>query len=505
MALLARNIAAEYVAIGVNLALGVVMLPFNIAHLGASTYGLWILASSVTTYFSMLDLGYGSAQGKFTAQYRALRDASAINQVVSTTFVMFLGVACVSYAGAAAVAFNLGRVFNLSADQAAIGRDVLLIVSLYVAVSFPCSVFGSVVNAFQTGYVNNVIAISTSITVAMVNVAILRLGYGVVTLVAATTAVRLLSLIAYRWSAYRAFPHLSIRWEHASKSRLREVTALSIFMLIIDVAAKINLSADTMVIGAFMSTAAITVWTVAHRLTDVARMLSGVLTHFLFPMIVDEATRNRLDNLQRMLLEGTRLSLVAVIPLASVAAALAHPLVIAWVGPKFMDSVPVIYVLAVLVAFRTGTTTSRIVLKGTERHRFLALWSVVLAVSNLALSIALVRSYGLIGVAFGTLVPVVAISGFVVFPAACRRVELPVSVALRRAVWPAIWPAAVPCGGLLLVRDAIGANLIFIAIAGLAAGLLYAASFLSLAIERDERRWYLAKVGSVLGRRIGLA
>jgi hypothetical protein len=37
--LLGLNIAGEYVAIGVNVALGLVVLPFNVAHLGQSTRG----------------------------------------------------------------------------------------------------------------------------------------------------------------------------------------------------------------------------------------------------------------------------------------------------------------------------------------------------------------------------------------------------------------------------------------------------------------------------------
>ena len=38
------------------------MLPFNVAHLGQSAYGLWVLVASVTVYFSMFDMGYGVAQ-----------------------------------------------------------------------------------------------------------------------------------------------------------------------------------------------------------------------------------------------------------------------------------------------------------------------------------------------------------------------------------------------------------------------------------------------------------
>ena len=50
-----------------------------------------------------------------------------------------------------------------------------------------------------------------AITVAAVNAAVLMAGGGLVELVAATTAVRVLSYIAYRRNAYRVFPPLRIR------------------------------------------------------------------------------------------------------------------------------------------------------------------------------------------------------------------------------------------------------------------------------------------------------
>ena len=69
----ARNVSTRYLAIGVEAILGLVILPFNVAHLGTAAYGLWMLTASVTTYFSVLDLGYSGALVKFVAQYRARR------------------------------------------------------------------------------------------------------------------------------------------------------------------------------------------------------------------------------------------------------------------------------------------------------------------------------------------------------------------------------------------------------------------------------------------------
>src|SRR5687768_16478466 len=62
--LIVRTVSADYLATIVELVIGVMMLPFNVAYLGQSVYGLWVLTASITMYFSMLDLGYGVAQVK---------------------------------------------------------------------------------------------------------------------------------------------------------------------------------------------------------------------------------------------------------------------------------------------------------------------------------------------------------------------------------------------------------------------------------------------------------
>src|SRR5262249_9162775 len=75
LATVARNVTTRYMAIGVDAIIGLMLLPFNVRHLGTSAYGLWMLTASLTTYFSVLDLGFGGSIVKFVAHYRAKRDA----------------------------------------------------------------------------------------------------------------------------------------------------------------------------------------------------------------------------------------------------------------------------------------------------------------------------------------------------------------------------------------------------------------------------------------------
>lgn len=496
--LLARNVALDYVAIGVDLLLGAVMLPFNVAHLGPAAYGLFVLTTSITTYFSMLDLGYGSAQVKFAAQYRALGNPRALNEISSTLFFLFLGVAAAGYAAAVVVASNIDLVLDLAPDQVAIATSVLLIVSLYAALGLPFSIFGGVTNGFQRFYLNNLISIVTSVAVALATVVVLTMGYGLVELVAVTTSIRLAALFAYRRTAYRVFPGLSIRWKYVRAARLREVTSFSAFLLIIEIAMKINFTADTVVIGAFLGTAAIAVWAVGARLILAVRSLSTVLSRFLFPVIVDSAVRGRDERVRAVLVQGTRLSLAAVTPLAAVLALLAGDVVDVWVGPGFEESVAVIRILAAVVIIRIGTSTSYSVLKGAGRHRFAAACSLTTALSNLALSIVLVRVLGLSGVALGTLIPVTVAAICFVFPAACRRAGIPLLAAVRSAVWPALWPA-VPAGAVVLaVQNMLTPGLAMIVISSLFGGAVYLATFVSVALRRDERRWYVRKLGELV-------
>ena len=137
----------------------------------------------------------------------------------------------------------------------------------------------------------------------------------------------------------------------------------------------------------------------------------------------------------------------------------------------------------------TGTT----LLKGAGQVRYLAMVNLGTGLANLVFSAALVTSFGLMGVAIGTLIPVAVSAIFLVFPASCRRVNLSVSRALRYAIWPAAWPAAVVWFTLATVHRMTNATLGLALLEAAAAGLLYVALFI-LAVGRRDRANYTARI-----------
>ncbi len=500
LALMARNISTRYLAIAVDGVIGLVMMPFNVAHLGPSAYGLWALTTSITFYFSVLDLGYGGALVKFIAQYRALRNQRALNEVLSTVFVVYAGVGVATFVVTAGMAWQFGRFFKVTPDQIATGRSLLLVTGAFIAIRFPASIFGAVVVGFQRYYLNNLISICSSICVALVTYSVLSGGADLVTLVMSTTAVRILTLGGFLLTGYRVYPGLHVSAALFRRARLREVTGFSIYILVLDWSAKLNFSTDTLVIGAMMSTAAVTTWTVGQRVAQLCSQITSQLSSSLFPIIVDSDAANRQDRLRALLIHGTSLSLALGVPICTGIWLLSGPIITAWMGPRFEGSVIVLRLLLARVLLGVLTSSCGAILRGAGQHRRLAATNSIAAVANLLLSIALVKPLGLTGVALGTLIPLTTAAVAVVIPSACARVGVSVWTMWRQAVWPAVWPAA----GLAAVVWAgwpfAGSTLPGLAGLLVVAGLVYQALFVGVAIPARQRSIYWSKLSQLAGR-----
>ena len=291
-----RNLGSRYALIIVNALIGLLVLPYNVEHLGKAAYGLWMLTASLTVYFTAVDLGYGGAVVKFVAEYRARRDARALNEILSTMFFAFCAMGLASYLLAIGTAALLPHIFNLEPEQVRTGQVVLLIISLQVAFYFPFSVYGGVINGFERYYLNNVVGTAFNILTAVVNVLVLWLGYGLVELVIATTLTRVAPFLVYRRNAFRVFPDLQLKWSLVRRARLREVTGFSAYLAAIDWSAKITFTTDAFYLGIFMNTAAVGVYAVAQRLSEALLRMTNQLHTFLFPAVIHRSVAGRTES-----------------------------------------------------------------------------------------------------------------------------------------------------------------------------------------------------------------
>jgi O-antigen/teichoic acid export membrane protein len=482
----------RYVLLGVNIALGIVLMPFTMAHLGQANYGLWMLVASMTAYFQLLDLGYGNGLVRHITQADARGRDDEVNELLSTFLVVYGAIGALAFGGTALMAVAvLPRFPNLSPEQVSTAQWVLMILGARIAVGFPMGIFGAVTTARQRFAITGGIAIAVALLQGAATYVILSAGYGLVPLVAGTASLNLLSYVAYAAVARRTFPAMHLSPSRFSRRQVREVTAFSIYLFLISIAVHIGAGVDNLIIGAFAGTSAIAVYTVAVRLAEYQRQLCGQFSGFLFPLVVRFHASQETGALRTTLLEGTRLSLVLVGGLTLCLLAFGREVIVLWMGAGFEGSIVPLYILALAGIVMVGQGPTGMILLGTGRHRLVAWSSVADIVLNVALSIVLIGRFGLAGVALGTAVPYVVINLAVLMPVACRTVGVTGGAFVRTAVLPTLIAIAPATAVAVAVRGASAGGSITALIGyGLLVGLVYIATFWTVGLGAADRARY---------------
>jgi O-antigen/teichoic acid export membrane protein len=496
----ALNLSTRYALIVASALLGIVVLPFNLKYLGEANYGLLTLVASVTTYFSVLELGYGGAIVRYVAEFRARRDPQALNEVLSTMFFVFSAIGVFAYLLAATIALLLPSIFNLTPDQIAPARIVLLIIGVQVSLYFVFAVFGGVINGFELYSINNIAGGVFNVAAAVVNLLVLWLGYGIIEVVASTTAMRVAPFLIYRRNAYKAFPALEIRRAHFRWSRLRELTGFSAYLAVIDWSARLTYTTDFFILGMFLNTTVVAVYAVAQRLAEGLLRMTNQLHTFLFPAVVTHAVDGGMEGQRRLFVRATRFQLAVALGLCGGVAATADVLVRAWVGPGYEASASVLRVLCAIVVIRTMLSMPATVLKGTGHHRFVAIGSAWCAVASVLLSIMAVQRFGMPGVAWGAFIPAATLSAIVVFPKTCRLVGLSVAAGYRTIVWPVAWPAVIAIAVLASTRHLLPPTLSWALTHLMLGGAFYAALVIAFGLDREERQWFMGAGRQIAAR-----
>jgi O-antigen/teichoic acid export membrane protein len=171
------------------------------------------------------------------------------------------------------------------------------------------------------------------------------------------------------------------------------------------IASNIIFRTDNIVIGIFLGPEAITMYSVGFMLSDYVSQLIGKMCNALTPKFSEHESRGETQELNALIINSTRFSALLGIPMGLAALVMGKEFIQLWLGPGFGATY---YIMAILMCGRMcGFPTAPIfsMLYGIGAHHIVLYTGIIEAVSNLVLSIILVKILGVTGVAWGTLIP----------------------------------------------------------------------------------------------------
>ena len=406
--------------------------PFLVHHLGNVAYGVWILANSSIAYMALLDLGMRGAVTHFVATHHALGNHAESSSAVSVALGFRLLIAVTVIIASLTLAAFAANIFRIPAELWTAARWAIIITGVNLSFTLFVGVFSGVLTGLQRFDLVSGLAVTQTLLGAAGTVWVLRSGFGIVALACMQLAVSAFVGILTLGLCFRFYPELRIGVELLSNRALKNVQRYSFYLFVIAATGQIIYYTDNLVVGAFLSAEAVTFYAIGGRFIEYFGQLGASLAQTFLPVASNMAAKEQADQLRRLLIQGTRAALLVSLPIAWAMFFRSHTFIGLWMGSAYAQ--PSGQVLRVLLLSAVAIACNRVggnIVLGLGKHKPFAVWQSCEAVANLVLSMYLVRRIGIIGVAWGTVLPSL-VSQILLWPRYLSRV---LDISLHRYFW----------------------------------------------------------------------
>lgn len=462
------------------------MMPFIVRSLGDRMSGLWSLLAAVIGYYGLLDLGLASAVTRYLAGAIAVENKDESNRILNTALVLYVALASIVLLVTALVA-GLAPVFCSEADAVLFGQ-VIVILGLQVAISFPLKVFEGFLAARLRYDVLSGTELLTWLLRTLLTVLVLASGYRIVALAVVTLVADLPRGALCVYLSLKNLNGVTIRPSLCDGKTVRQLLSFSSVSFIIQIADLLRFQVDPLVITRALGLAALTHFNVAGMLVRYFVSLMTALMGVLQPLFSRHHDRGEHEEIKKAFLLATKVSVFVSSFVGFGLIMWGKPFIERWMGPDYLDAYPSLALLAASYTFALWQIPSVSLLYGTSKHKFFALANSVEGIANLVLSLVLVGPYGITGVAFGTFLPMMIVKLFIQPVYVCRVMAIPYGEYMQHlghSLFIAGMALAIP---LVLSLRFAAPDYGVLHLLGLTCSLLYAVVWWFSAFNRTERQ-----------------
>lgn len=396
----------NYVLIFLNTIVGLLYTPYMLRTMGQSEYGLYSLVASVIAYLTILDLGFGNAIIRYTAKFRAEGKRQEQFEMFGMFLILYLIIGVVAMLLGIGLSLNVESFFGrtMSAEELFKARVMMLILTFNLAFTFPMSIFGSIMGAYERFVFPRILNIARVLLNTAIMVVLLRLGYRAIAMVIVQTVFNVTTLIInYLYCKYKLEIHIC--FGHFRWGFLKEVAIYSFWILLNAIMDKIYWSTGQFVLGAVSGTIAVSVFAIGIQLQGTYMQLSTAISSVFLPKVTRMVTRDcGNEKLSDLFIRTGRIQFVVMCFILCGFIVFGRPFIRLWAGPEYAESyiITVLFFVSLIIPLiqNLGIT----ILQAKNQLRFRSLLYIGIAFVALVFEIILGKKWGGIGCA-------IAISG----------------------------------------------------------------------------------------------
>lgn len=422
------NVTSAYTNTGVTATCSMIAVPLYVRFLGKEEYGLWLVILSLLWPLTVMALGFPTVTQNMLAEAHAHGDWEEVKRVLATGFTLLASTTLLGCVLMVILAHSgiLGRLLKTSSSLQAQALLVVLISVAGYALAQPLQVFRMALRALERVDLEQQGLSLQAILNLLVVIAVLFLGGRLVAVAIAYASVQVLSGGLFLLYLKRKFPRLGFSSAHLSRRMAVSMLAPGIHFFIMSLSGVLIWGVDNIVISGVLGVVFVTAFAIASRLTTVLRSMVGTLFTTITPTITSLHAEKRAEALRSMFVISTKLAMAVGLLLGVELAFFGRDFIALWAGKGVVVDAATFWSLTGVLVVNVFGQPAFFLIVATSKHKTYSYLCVAEGTLNLALSYWWVHLWGVRGVALGTLVSHMLVSGLYLPWAGMRIVALPI-------------------------------------------------------------------------------
>jgi O-antigen/teichoic acid export membrane protein len=492
--LLARNTVLNLIGSIVPAGIALLVTPYVIHGLGVERFGILSLAWAILWYSSYFDLGLNRATTKFSSEVVSKGEPGKIAAILWTslgiqTLLGFLAAGVV----VAVTPLLVDRILHIPPSLARETEFTFVGIAATIPFFLASGILSALLGGVHRFDLVNAVKIPANSTMFLFPALGVYLGYRLPGIIVLLLLSRALMALALLLTCVKIFPGL-MSGRKRDESITRPLLKFGGWVMVCNVLIPVLVYVDRFVIGALISIAAVTYYSVPYEVVSRLQIVPGSIGTTLFPALIFLSVEGR-ERLKRLYMRSLKTVMLLIVPAAVLLVIFARDGLRIWVGADFAaHSASTLQVLSAGLVLNGLSQMPANLLDAVGRPDLRAKVFLVYLIPYLAALWFCTKHFGILGAAIAwTLRGAVELILFVL--ATSRLLGLPVLALAENGMLRAI----ATCGGLaaclLFVSSAMSGGFLIHGLADFTGVVAFAAVTWRFVLDGTDRQSLLSVIG----------
>lgn len=406
----------NYVIIGLNTIVGLAYTPYMLRCLGQNEYGLYSLVASIIAYLTILDFGFGNAIVRYTAKFRAQGKKKEQWEMFGMFLIVYSFIGLIAIGGGLALYFNMDALFDRTMTDSDLSQAkiMMLLLTFNLAFTFPLSIFGSIITAYENFVFQRLVNIFRIIFSTGVLVLVLAIGFKAVALVVVQTAFNLLTLLINLIYCKKRLK-IKVVFGKFNWPFIKEISVYSFWIFLNAIMDRVYWGTGQFILGSLVGTTAVAIFSIGILFQQMYMSFSYAFSSVLLPKLTSMITLKTSDKeLSDIFIRTGRLQSIVLQYILCGFIIFGLPFTIFWAGEDYSDAYYITLLFMTSLYIPAIQSTGIIILQAKNQLKFRTLLFLGISIISIIMQSILSIKYGAIGCAIGISLTLILGQGLVI-------------------------------------------------------------------------------------------